>query len=96
VNTPAFFCFDNLNCNFITNVTENRTESVSVFPNPTTGKVYCNKELSDVRVYNLSGETVYTNQEKSKCIDLSQLNSGIYFIKTNVNGVEVNKNIIKQ
>lgn len=96
MNTPAFFCFDNLNGNFITNVTTNNNVSFYIYPNPTTDKIFSNKDITDVKVYNVSGELIYSKQEKSKCIDLSQFNSGLYFIKMNVEGVEINKKIIKK
>lgn len=96
MNTPAFFCFDNLNCNFITNVTENVNDLFNVYPNPTISKVYFNKEVNNLKIYNLSGEIIYSNYENVKSIDLTDVNSGIYFIKMNVDGIEVNKKIIKK
>lgn len=96
MNTPAYFCFDNFNCDFITNVTENKSELINVFPNPTTDKIYFNKEVSNITICNLSGEVVYLKTENSKNIDISQLNAGIYFIKMTVDGVVINEKIIKK
>ncbi|OFX29396.1 MAG: hypothetical protein A2X08_12260 [Bacteroidetes bacterium GWA2_32_17] len=95
MNTPAFFCFDNLNCNFITNVTENVNDLLDFYPNPTTAQVYFNKVVNNLKIYNLSGEVIYSKHGKVSSIDLTDFNSGIYFIKMNVDGVEINKKIIK-
>lgn len=96
MNTPAFFCFDNLNGNFITKITNISTNLLSIYPNPTTDKVYFNKEVSNLTMCNLSGKIIYSNSHKINSIDLTSFDSGIYFIKMIVDGIEINKKIIKK
>lgn len=96
MNTPAFFCFDNLNCTFITNVTEYSEAVLNIYPNPVTDKVFSTQEFNAVKVFNISGQMVYEYNGKSKFIDISNLNSGLYLFKINVDGKEVTHKILKK
>lgn len=73
------------------------SETASVSPNPTTGMVtiQLNEEIESVKVIGLLGNVLktYTN---TNSIDLSDLNSGNYFISiVSANGKVVTKKIVK-
>ena len=71
----------------------NRTEeSISVYPNPGTGKVrvigFVQAESAVLRIYNMLGELVYEshNADLSKDLDLSGLKKGSYFLRLENDG----------
>ncbi len=96
MNTPAFFCFDNLNCTFLTNNKEDAETALNIYPNPVIDKVFTTKEFNSVMVFNISGKLVYGKNEKSKSFDISSLNSGLYLIKMTVEGKEITHKIMKK
>lgn len=58
---------------------------LSVYPNPANEKLYIQGSADDIQevvIYNLSGQKVMQveNPEPGKCIDISLLNKGMYFI----------------
>jgi hypothetical protein len=64
---------------------------VSIYPNPATNHITIEgnkKELNGISIYNLQGQEIVKkieileNNQSKKTLDLSNLNSGIYFIKT--------------
>lgn len=61
------------------------SDSITVFPNPTDGKVEiaATSPIRDVKVYNLLGEIVaYKNEtDRDLTIDLTGFTNGIYFVK---------------
>jgi hypothetical protein len=83
------------------NLDENMTNLVSVYPNPTNGVFTVN--ISDVKatsiaVYNSVGEEVY----KAECngnkavVDLKNNSKGVYFIQVFTNGGILNQRVVKQ
>ena len=68
--------------NSITNVT---AEKILAYPNPTNGIVRFSKPLVEYYVYDECGRPIMSGMY-SNAIDLSNYNSGIYFIKTR-NGI---------
>jgi hypothetical protein len=71
-----------VNFSIATGVSDNFENSVKVYPNPTTGKIYlAGIDAENVRVYSLTGSLVYENNTVTNdVIDLSDLENGIYFI----------------
>ena len=68
---------------------ENVEEIISVYPNPTKGKIIVEnlggfKNLQGLEITNITGKIVFqseiTNYQSSIEIDLSQLEKGVYFI----------------
>ncbi|MFT5802856.1 MAG: hypothetical protein ACI956_002679, partial [Nonlabens sp.] len=64
---------------------------IEIYPKPTTAQIYLSgneTELEEISIYNISGQNVTANtkrlenQENKLMIDLSNLISGMYFIKT--------------
>ena len=78
------------------------TANVSVYPNPTSGQltVNSNEAIQNIIIYDLSGRVVDMqdiNAETTTNINVAHLNSGIYFIKTQlVNKQTKTSKFIKQ
>ena len=87
MNTPAFFCIDNLEYNSITSDELVERRSDFIYPNPTDGVLYLNLpqdlQLSEVRCYDASGKLVVSKSMEALKGDLkfNLLQSGIYFIQ---------------
>lgn len=86
MNTPAFFCFDDLNCTFLNTVNENIYFAQKLYPNPTTGIVNSLVTLSEAEVFSTEGKRVYYKKGEISSIDLTGLTSGIYYIKMKSEG----------
>ncbi len=71
-----------INFDYGTGEISNATKAVSIYPNPTTGKVHVsNAENAQIMVYSVTGELVVSyNNFSSNMIDLSELNEGIYIM----------------
>ena len=75
-------------------INETSAINVSVYPNPATDLINIS-ENADVVVYTISGQQVLS-VNNTKTVDVSNLQAGIYFANiTTVNGVSVEKFIIK-
>lgn len=64
--------------------TETELTNVSVYPNPVKDTLYIkglDTELTKVEVYNLNGQKIITKDSNLTSLDLSTLNTGIYFTK---------------
>ena len=85
----------------IDNITEEQISSVQVYPNPVNDKLYIatEEEVEDVVVYSITGVIVgqqsTVNGQQTLTIDLSDLKSGIYFVKINTEKGNIVKRIIK-
>ena len=84
------------------NVEENMaTNNISVYPNPVNDKLYIvtEDEVEEVVVYSITGVIVgqqsTVNGQQTLTIDLSDLKSGIYFVKINTDKGNIVKRIIK-
>ena len=69
-------CFDE-----IVAVENVKFEQLLVYPNPTQGCVYFEKQLENVVVYDISGRKVYEQTGAEQMLDLSYLNAGTYIVK---------------
>jgi len=71
---------------------------ITVFPNPTSGKVNCqfaNFKIMGIEIYNLYGSKICSNEEMNFQIDLSSQPNGIYFLQLKTDqGTEVKKIIV--
>ena len=73
----------------VTGVGENAQQALNIYPNPVNDKLFieANETISNVEIYNLTGVKVLSqecNSDKVE-IEVSELQSGIYFIKM-ING----------
>ena len=73
------------------------SKKISLYPNPTSGMVYIDLENAfDAVVYNYQGQVVMREYNNEGQIDLSNLNTGVYFIEIREgNNVKVEKVIVK-
>ncbi len=97
--TPAYFCLDNIIYNSPASVSDILETCISVFPNPAKDIVNINNvPNANIIINDISGKTVYTknNCSENEKINISNLNSGIYFIRIeNNNEVFTKKLIVK-
>lgn len=56
----------------------------SVYPNPTNGVIKINSAniISEISIYDIFGKEIQTMELRNNTIDLSDLKSGVYFLKT--------------
>lgn len=77
------------------------SSSLNVYPNPVNDKLYIEAEvkIENVAIYTITGVMVgqqrTENGQQTLTIDLSGLNSGIYFVKINSDNGEIVKKIVK-
>jgi len=77
--------FVSLNVN--TSINEQNSYSVSVFPNPADDFIYFSPATTgEINIFSLDGKIVLTKEIKDNKVDISELNSGIYFAKFVING----------
>ncbi|MBA4411363.1 MAG: DUF4465 domain-containing protein [Bacteroidota bacterium] len=86
MNTPGYFCIDNLNHEVLTSAPEIQEIQVSVFPNPFTDRITISglTESARVSVTDISGRLVaeYSNVSNNQSVtDMDKLTSGVYFLK---------------
>lgn len=86
--------------NLNTPLIENKS-SLILYPNPSSNFIHINKTNDDkverIRVFDLNGRLVISlsNEDNDGKIDISKLNKGVYFMEFKLNGVLVNKKIVK-
>lgn len=72
-------------------------DPTNVYPNPTTGIVYFTEAFAKIKVFNMIGNELISNETVGTSIDLSTLSNGIYLIKTiDVDGISRTVKITKQ
>ncbi len=73
--------------------------NISLYPNPTKNSFAISADVSNVEIYNITGQLVksFTNVISDQELDITNLNSGIYLVKmTNGNGTSQTKKLIKE
>ena len=76
--------------------------SLNVYPNPVKDKLYIETEvkIENVAIYTITGimvgQQTTDNGQQTLTIDLSELNSGIYFVKISTDNGEIVKRIVKR
>lgn len=77
-----------------------KAEVVGMYPNPSKGMLTLTAEnnIQKVEIYNLVGQLVYTQiaDAKNITVDLADLASGLYTVKTSINGAETFNKIVKE
>jgi hypothetical protein len=61
----------------------NLDRTLRVFPNPTTEKIHLSakKTLSKITLYDVYGKQILEKENDTEALNVSQLNSGIYFLE---------------
>ena len=69
-------------------------ENLNIYPNPVESHLCINTiyDIKKVNIYNVIGNIVYSKENNMKTIDVSKLNSGVYFIEIET----ANDNIIQR
>jgi hypothetical protein len=86
MNTPAFFCLDNIVSSFPLSVANTKKNKIEIFPNPARDLITLKKSTAEnetISIYNSIGELVkssFVNNENSS-VDVSALSKGIYVVK---------------
>lgn len=70
--------------------------SIDIFPNPTNGLIEfkTNNKIIELQIFNIIGASVFQTKNVGNSIDISNLNSGVYFFKVRVNDKYVIKRVI--
>ena len=73
-------------------------KSLMLYPNPTSGFIEIQKpedlEILEMRIYNIIGQLLYTNQWKPM-VDLSSFSTGLFFVQFQTNQGAINKSVLK-
>ena len=98
MNTPAFFCLDNIVSSFPLTINSSQKSSFEIFPNPCNNYIIINKTNSNnevINIFNSLGAVVktFTCNSLNNCVDLSDLSRGIYFVNTT--NSNINQKFIK-
>lgn len=100
MNTPAYFCIDNLNHEVLTSVNELQQNQLSVFPNPFTDKIVISgiNKVAQAVISDISGKiigeyTVYNNQPIN---GFDQLKTGVYILKVTEGKNQFTTKLIKK
>ncbi len=82
MNTPAYFCMDNLTLSESFNgIVETGMPTYSVFPNPVVNTLYVNQPFEKAEIYNANGQKIKEISHSSTQIDFSMLQQGVYLIR---------------
>jgi len=99
MNTPAYFCIDDLSYSATSSAKFVKNTQIIAFPNPFVDKItISNVDNSKITVVDISGQTVFSDKsnDEQSVFDLSELQSGIYFLKTeHKSGIQIQK-IVKR
>ncbi len=82
------------------NTNSNEFKQISIYPNPTNNILNFNTEdlieISDISIFDVTGKVISTKYNlNQKTIDVSNLQSGVYFVRFATNGQFINKKFIK-
>jgi hypothetical protein len=85
--------------NLILGVNENQVSSFKIYPNPSNGIVHIDSKKEIVRrvsVFDAMGKRIFSKQENSNEIDISNLQNGMYFLRITTDSGEFVQKIIKE
>lgn len=79
----------------ISNVLDEK-HSIQIFPNPTSGLIELKTDntIDEVQIINMIGETVFHTNKVNYTMDISALNSGIYYVKVRIGDKYLMKKVI--
>ena len=72
--------------------------SVNIYPNPVNNKLFVstNSKIEAISIYTITGVMVYNEKISNNVIDVTSLNSGIYFVKINTREGEIIERFVKK
>ena len=77
---------------------ENSQENkVSIFPNPASEDIFISSDekIQSVEIYDVNGRIVLSQEENLEVIDVSQLDSGIYFLHAYIKDVQIIRKFVR-
>lgn len=97
LNTPAYFCMDNM-FPLIGSVTESKPIRLNIYPNPTKDLLHIDVDVpvEGIHVIDLFGRNYITTTGSNKVVDVSELKTGIYFVRVKTNQGVITKQFIKE
>jgi hypothetical protein len=99
MNTPAFFCLDNVGPLPLT-VEGVNSNDFSVYPNPVSDLIYFENNSSasnyTITIFDSFGRIILENNLNPTSLDISQLPSGLYVARIRNNQGELFKKVIKK
>lgn len=101
MNTPAFFCIDNIQLDIFDGMEEISNNNFTFFPNPTSSVLNIKSVdvIESAKVIDITGKTILTvagNNQNLLQIGVAELNAGVYFIQLNSKGTSSIQKFIKQ
>ncbi len=89
MNTPSYFCMDDLQCLDGVNVepTFKNQNNINVYPNPSTNNITISgiEDVESIRIFDTKGSLVYSENIESNLtklkLDISNYTNGLYFIQ---------------
>jgi hypothetical protein len=98
MNTPEYFCLDNLFEYPVESVNHQSLLNLKVYPNPAKNYILADVQNAErYEIIDLNGKQVLENNKpESNQIDISQLNSGVYCLKLEAAGHSYFARFIKQ
>ena len=85
MNTPSFFALDNVMSSLITGMGNLTKEELKIYPNPASNMVNIPSGFNSVSIYSVTGNLVMSDFNPTTSLDISSLNSGVYFVQA-ING----------
>src|SRR5690554_5514139 len=97
INTPQYFAMDDFIYKNTTGVAQQELTSFEMYPNPANHQLNIQGDAGTYVVFNINGEKIIEFQHTDfTIVDVSRLNSGIYFVKnTDSSSVNTRKLIIQ-
>ena len=96
MNIPAYFCFDNLYCNFLTDIKSNSIAQQMLYPNPATTIVNTTEKVNEVTFYTVDGKEVYSKAGLFESFNISILPEGVYVVKMKSGEKEYYQKLLKK
>lgn len=95
MNTPAYFCFDDIVYEPSNSITSNKMLSLNIFPNPTSNFIYFSQNVSKVELFNILGQKIIEVTGDITKLNIENLQTGEYILIASHKEMFVKKLIIK-
>jgi len=97
MNTPAYFCLDNIKYNIELNKQTVYTSKnkVNIFPNPVSNILYFSKPVISTNIYDIYGKVIFSATNTSH-LNIESLPSGVYVIEIKTQDSIEYQNFIKK
>jgi hypothetical protein len=86
INTPTYFCLDNLELTVPAGIGNQKTSVAKVYPNPATDRLFVelnDQSIRSVRVFDATGRLLMQQENSGNRLqfDLNNLTPGVYFLR---------------